>query len=150
MNAYRVLLTRGRDATVVFVPPMPALDPVWDLLMEGGFRELHGHGPYGLGADVPRPDLKEPPELPDLIERARNASNLDRIELRDPIAHFGTQALEPLVALANDGYGPFAVLTIKKVGELGSRYEAAEALRSINRDGLAPSALRPRRRPRKP
>jgi hypothetical protein len=141
LNAYRVLLTRGRDATVVFVPPMTALDPVWDLLMEGGFRELHGHGPYGLGADVPRPDLNEPAELPDLIERARNASNLDRIELRDPIAHFGTQALEPLVALANDGYGPFAVLTIKKVGELGIRYEAAEALRSINRDGLAPSAL---------
>ena len=26
LNAYRVLLTRGRDATVVFVPPLPELD----------------------------------------------------------------------------------------------------------------------------
>lgn len=40
MNAYRVLLTRGRDATVVFVPPMHLLDETYAFLLESGFREL--------------------------------------------------------------------------------------------------------------
>jgi len=39
-NAYRVLLTRGRDATVVFVPPMRLLDETYAYLVESGFREL--------------------------------------------------------------------------------------------------------------
>lgn len=39
-NAYRVLLTRGRDATVVFVPPMRLLDETYDYLVQSGFREL--------------------------------------------------------------------------------------------------------------
>ena len=39
-NAYRVLLTRGRDATVVFVPPMRLLDDTYAFLVNGGFREL--------------------------------------------------------------------------------------------------------------
>jgi DUF2075 family protein len=39
-NAYRVLLTRGRDATVVFVPPMKLLDETYAYLLESGFREL--------------------------------------------------------------------------------------------------------------
>jgi hypothetical protein len=40
LNAYRVLLTRGRDATVVFVPPMRLLDDTYAYLVEAGFREL--------------------------------------------------------------------------------------------------------------
>ena len=39
-NAYRVLLTRGRDATVVFVPPIPELDETYDYLFQNGFRSL--------------------------------------------------------------------------------------------------------------
>ncbi len=40
INAYRVLLTRGRDATVVFVPPIQALDATCWHLNSCGFREL--------------------------------------------------------------------------------------------------------------
>lgn len=39
-NAYRVLLTRGRDGTIVFVPPMPALDETYRYLAAAGFRLL--------------------------------------------------------------------------------------------------------------
>lgn len=39
-NAYRVLLTRARDATVVFVPPLPILDETFAFLGDAGFREL--------------------------------------------------------------------------------------------------------------
>lgn len=39
-NAYRVLLTRGRDATVVFVPPMRLLDETYAYLVDAGFRDL--------------------------------------------------------------------------------------------------------------
>lgn len=39
-NAYRVLLTRGRDAHVVFVPPIPELDETMDFLLGCGFRRL--------------------------------------------------------------------------------------------------------------
>ncbi len=39
-NSYRVLLTRGRDAHVVFVPEHPALDETWAFLCASGFREL--------------------------------------------------------------------------------------------------------------
>ena len=41
INAYRVLLTRGRDAAVIFVPPDPRLDATaaW----------LQGHGVKVLG-----------------------------------------------------------------------------------------------------
>lgn len=39
-NAYRVLLTRGRDATVVFVPPVKALDETFEFLVGAGFVEL--------------------------------------------------------------------------------------------------------------
>ena len=41
INAYRVLLTRGRDATVVFVPPMPLLDATYDRMLASGFRDLN-------------------------------------------------------------------------------------------------------------
>ena len=39
-NSYRVLLTRGRDAHVVFVPEHPALDETWAFLRASGFRKL--------------------------------------------------------------------------------------------------------------
>lgn len=40
LNAYRVLLTRGRDGVVVFVPPIAALDTTFDALQAAGFRSL--------------------------------------------------------------------------------------------------------------
>ena len=40
VNAYRVLLTRGRDACVAFVPPLPILDELFGYLTEAGFKEV--------------------------------------------------------------------------------------------------------------
>jgi hypothetical protein len=40
LNAYRVLLTRARDATVVFVPPLPILDATHEALLRAGLRDL--------------------------------------------------------------------------------------------------------------
>ena len=40
LNAYRVLLTRGRDATVVFVPRFKQLDQTWEYLCSSGFLPL--------------------------------------------------------------------------------------------------------------
>ena len=37
-NAYRVLLTRARDATVVFVPQLPELNATYEYLVAAGFR----------------------------------------------------------------------------------------------------------------
>jgi hypothetical protein len=42
MNAYRVLLTRARDASVVFVPEVPELDETFEYLVRSGFVELRG------------------------------------------------------------------------------------------------------------
>ncbi|HVY60971.1 MAG TPA: DNA/RNA helicase domain-containing protein, partial [Planctomycetota bacterium] len=41
-NAYRVLLTRGRDGLCIFVPPEPRdrTDPTYDALLRAGVREL--------------------------------------------------------------------------------------------------------------
>ena len=39
-NSYRVLLTRGRDGTVVFIPPLPELEETKEYLMKSGFRPL--------------------------------------------------------------------------------------------------------------
>lgn len=39
-NAYRVLLTRARDATVAFLPPLPELDETCTYLRDAGFRPL--------------------------------------------------------------------------------------------------------------
>jgi hypothetical protein len=39
-NVYRVLLTRGRDGTVVFVLPDPWLDETYHFLLQSGFRTL--------------------------------------------------------------------------------------------------------------
>ena len=44
LNAYRVLLTRARDATVIFVPPLPVLDRTFEALVTAGFVELTPSG----------------------------------------------------------------------------------------------------------
>ncbi|UCH21558.1 MAG: DUF2075 domain-containing protein, partial [Deltaproteobacteria bacterium] len=40
INAYRVLLTRGRDGSVVFVPPINELDATFSYLAKSGFKEI--------------------------------------------------------------------------------------------------------------
>ena len=40
-NAYRVMLTRGRDVTVVYVPPIGRLDRTFDRLVSCGFAVLN-------------------------------------------------------------------------------------------------------------
>ena len=40
LNSYRVLLTRGREASVIFVPPVPELDETAQYLSECGILEL--------------------------------------------------------------------------------------------------------------
>ena len=40
LNSYRVLLTRGRDGAVVFIPPHKLLDETWAYLRSCGFAEL--------------------------------------------------------------------------------------------------------------
>lgn len=40
LNAYRVLLTRGRDVNVVFVPPPASMDETYRYLAAAGFRPL--------------------------------------------------------------------------------------------------------------
>ena len=40
LNAYRVLLTRGRDGTVIFLPPIDALDETWEYLRKAGISDL--------------------------------------------------------------------------------------------------------------
>ena len=40
-NSYRVLLTRGRDGFIIFVPPETELDSVYGLLLEVGIKELN-------------------------------------------------------------------------------------------------------------
>jgi hypothetical protein len=40
LNSYRVLLTRARDVTAVFVPPIPILDETYEYLRSSGFRLL--------------------------------------------------------------------------------------------------------------
>lgn len=39
-NSYRVLLTRGRDGTLLFVPPEPEMDTTYDALVAAGARYL--------------------------------------------------------------------------------------------------------------
>jgi hypothetical protein len=43
LNAYRVLLTRARDAVVVFVPRLPHLDETFDYLIACGFTPLNSN-----------------------------------------------------------------------------------------------------------
>ena len=40
VNSYRVLLTRGRDGTIVYVPKLSELDGTYEYLRDSGFRSL--------------------------------------------------------------------------------------------------------------
>lgn len=40
VNSYRVLLTRGRDACVVFVPPLGVLEETFEYLTAAGFKPI--------------------------------------------------------------------------------------------------------------
>jgi schlafen family protein len=44
-NVYRVLLTRGREGTVIFVPPERVYDETWELLRCVGARPIEAIGP---------------------------------------------------------------------------------------------------------
>ena len=44
LNAYRVLFTRGRDGTVIFVPPLPELDETYDHLRRSGLVSIDDDG----------------------------------------------------------------------------------------------------------
>ena len=41
INSYRVLLTRGRDGFIIFVPPEDKLDSVYEILVKSGIKELN-------------------------------------------------------------------------------------------------------------
>ena len=43
-NSYRVLLTRGRDGFVIYVPPAAAMDGVYSVLLNAGVKTLEYHG----------------------------------------------------------------------------------------------------------
>lgn len=43
-NSYRVLLTRGRDGFVIFVPPTPEMDSVYEILLKAGMNEVEYFG----------------------------------------------------------------------------------------------------------
>jgi len=40
LNSYRVLLTRGRDGLVIFIPEEAQMDSTYDALLSSGFRDL--------------------------------------------------------------------------------------------------------------
>ena len=40
INSYRVLLTRGRDGFIIFVPPKDKLNSVYDILIKSGIKDL--------------------------------------------------------------------------------------------------------------
>lgn len=43
-NSYRVLLTRGRDGFVIYVPPAEEMDSVYDVLLEAGIKTVEYRG----------------------------------------------------------------------------------------------------------
>lgn len=43
-NSYRVLLTRGRDGFVIYVPPVAEMDPVYTVLLDAGIKPVEYHG----------------------------------------------------------------------------------------------------------
>jgi hypothetical protein len=51
INAYRVLLSRGRDGMIIYVPPIPLLDATYDLLLSAGCRPLDPHDQHHSPAD---------------------------------------------------------------------------------------------------
>jgi|GEM_PF-1523608 hypothetical protein len=68
--------------------------------------------------------------LDDLLAAAAKADGSNRIEYRDPIAAFDSEAIRRLEPWIGDArLAAFAVLAIKRAGELGALAEAGEALR---------------------
>jgi hypothetical protein len=72
VNAYRVLLTRGRDAAVVFIPPDSRLDRTAAWLQENGVKMLGAKRPKAAAAAdaVPRRAPTPPPPESAVDERA--------------------------------------------------------------------------------
>jgi len=57
INSYRVLLTRGRDGLLVFVPDEANLDSTYEVLLSVGFQELKNrNGPILVTAGIIRKD----------------------------------------------------------------------------------------------
>ncbi|MGH2967185.1 MAG: hypothetical protein ACRDMH_17640 [Solirubrobacterales bacterium] len=70
------------------------------------------------------------------------ASSVDRVDYRNAIVAFGRDALLALRELAEEpDLGPFAIRTIRKIGDSGEANEAAQTLRSIDRKQLTHSAV---------
>lgn len=60
LNSYRVLLTRGRDGAVIFVPPLAVLDETYQHLVSAGMLDLDAptpapppHSPHSPQSDLP-------------------------------------------------------------------------------------------------
>ncbi len=49
MNSYRVLLSRGRDGFIIFVPPEPRMASTYEALKAAGIRELPNGSTVGAG-----------------------------------------------------------------------------------------------------
>lgn len=73
VNSYRVLLTRGRDGFVIFVPPAEILDGVYNLFKILGIREL------------PLEAVSVPKNLQPYGEQNENVSYADAAETMDSI-----------------------------------------------------------------
>ena len=88
LNAYRVLLTRGREGTVIYVPPLASLDETYTYLTSSGFRELDLFDRAGQAA-----------RLDELVAQYRDRLEADVLaELPEVI-----RALAPVVELQLDG-----------------------------------------------
>ena len=70
-------------------------------------------------------------QLAGLLEKARTADPGERIQWRDQLVPFGTQAIEAIAPwLSDQVLAAFAVRVIVRVGENGEPEAAAKALRS--------------------
>ena len=78
--------------------------------------------------------------LDQLLERARTADPLDRIELRDPIAAHGEAAIDELTDwLADPRLAAFAVRVLERIGrEAENRPAVVAELKAVDREDLAP------------
>lgn len=80
--------------------------------------------------------------LDDLLRRAKAADGLTRIELRDPIAAYGVDAVRGLESwLADPRLAPFAVRTIERAGAQPGVAASARAALRRQRTGCSKSAL---------
>ena len=125
INAYRVLLTRARDATVVFVPPIPILDETSSALLAAGFVDLD----FGRGSVT-----GETLSLDDAVMGAAEAPPSIRIEYRDQIARYGSDGIDRVTPwLGDPALAAFAVRVIARAADFG----AAERSRQVLQTSLA-------------